>query len=294
MSTRSEQLGAGKGKRGFTLIELLVVMGIIALLLAILLPALGRARANAKQVKDSTQIRGIHQGFVNLSIQDPQGLYPIPGLIDRLPVNGVNVPGKGNEDIAQNNHGALYSVAIMKRAFDTSSLINPAEVSTNVIALANYNYDSYNPLGQNDQYWDPLLVTDLLNVCNTSYGTLVLNGARRAKQWRASYDARFPIIANRGPLCNDNGTINDQAYKASKTLQIHGDDKLWEGNVCFNDNHVLYDNKLQPTGVGQITVSNALVDDNIFSKELGDLGADSFLGVVSVVNSSGTHTVQFD
>jgi hypothetical protein len=57
---------------------------------------------------------------------------------------------------------------------------------------------------------------------------------------------------------------------------------------------VLYDNKLQPTGVSQITVSNALVDDNIFSKELGDLGADSFLGVVNTVNSSGTHTVQFD
>ena len=64
-----------RSKRGFTLIELLVVMGIIALLLAILLPALGRARATAKRVKDSTQIQQVHKGFITLSL-DFNGVYP--------------------------------------------------------------------------------------------------------------------------------------------------------------------------------------------------------------------------
>ena len=46
-------------RKGFTLIELLVVIGIIALLVSILMPALSRAKELAKRTVCSTNLKGM-------------------------------------------------------------------------------------------------------------------------------------------------------------------------------------------------------------------------------------------
>ena len=51
-------------RKAFTLIELLVVVSIIALLVSILVPALGRARDQAKRVACMSQLRGVGQALV--------------------------------------------------------------------------------------------------------------------------------------------------------------------------------------------------------------------------------------
>ena len=64
------------GIRGFTLVELLVVIGIIALLIAILLPVLGKAEASARLVKCMSNERQLAQAMLNYLSEQGNRLPP--------------------------------------------------------------------------------------------------------------------------------------------------------------------------------------------------------------------------
>ncbi len=68
-----------KRKKGFTLIELLVVVAIIALLIAILLPSLARAREQAKRSTCASNMKQIYTAMYEYS-GDNKGVFPKVGV----------------------------------------------------------------------------------------------------------------------------------------------------------------------------------------------------------------------
>lgn len=97
-------------RRGFTLVELLVVIGVIAVLISILLPALNKARESARMIECSSRARTVMQA-VFMYINDNHGAMAgsTNGASQIWPVQPLNVvyfyqPGTQNIEF---EHGAI-------------------------------------------------------------------------------------------------------------------------------------------------------------------------------------------
>ncbi|MFI4870577.1 MAG: type II secretion system protein [Phycisphaerales bacterium JB061] len=77
-----------KHNKAFTLIEVLVVITIVALLIAIILPALGAAHTTARQTLSISNVRSIGQTFQMYA--DTHRTYPFPGQVEDV---DAPVPG---------------------------------------------------------------------------------------------------------------------------------------------------------------------------------------------------------
>ncbi len=252
-----------KQKTGFTLIELLVVMSIIALLLSILMPALGRAKKEAMLTKDQSQVKSLYGGF-SFWAPSHRGKYPIPGLQQRQadPQLGF-VKGRGPENLLVNDHASMLSMCIMENLFTPDALVAPTEQSPYVAVMSNYDYDVYDPAGAPGTYWDHAFDNDLEANCYNSYGIIPITGKRKDQNWGVSAHnpTGFALIGNRGP---ENGSYEDNEF--SNSYLLHGVDKDWKGVISFGDGHLEVLETMYPMSSTYLNTSGQSVADNIFEE----------------------------
>src|SRR6476659_3131629 len=111
---------------GFSLVELVVVIGVIAILIALLLPVLTTARERARQIKCAAQLRSLGQAFANYAVAF-KGAYPQCAVWERYGGDGTggdDSPEPGWTERLEPYYAKVSSGVYHCPAFEDPTVIN--------------------------------------------------------------------------------------------------------------------------------------------------------------------------
>jgi competence protein ComGC len=222
----------GKHIFGMSLIEVLVVVSILALLVGILLPAIGATRRTARSMQSNTPTRGIHQGMFVYS-QSNNTWFP-----------GLDGHGNGNPSVEDR-----FELLLKGRYFTGEYAISPVEQrtawTTGTVTTAMYSY----------------AMLELNPGASFDVNQPVPNSSpfARRKEWRGTANTAAVVISDRNTGADPIG----QAQSINTTTP--GD---WRGSVAFNDNHVTFETTSVIPKTNYAKVANK--SDALFTAASGD------------------------
>ncbi len=250
-------------KRGFTLIELLVVISIIALLIGILLPALGAARQAARQMVNNTHLRGTQQAFFTFA-QENKGLFP--GLFPDV---------QGGRAVLNGGNTALRFPDLVSSGGDyEAGNSGNARLRLGAMVVGDFLPPEYtvSPSETNDQIrpWIPGEAFDEIHISYalTRIGTSGDPSPGLIEEWRDTANGQAVIASDRERSGTGAGGTGDRE-------SIHTDEGSgeWRGGVVWNDNHITFEeDEILDTTVADNQIN---MDDNLFEQaEAAAVGLD--------------------
>jgi prepilin-type N-terminal cleavage/methylation domain-containing protein len=251
--------------KGFTLIELLVVVAIIALLIAILIPSLGRAKELANRAACGANLSGVGKAF-NLYGAEQSDTYPtIPGsgfTNAGSPNAAPAAPANTTTDSAINNYYTAQVESVAAYAQNSDELANlwllvlKGTVSTkSFICKSDPASPAAAALTSGSNYFNNFNNGTAAAGTAVSYGfAWAFNAAGPAAYWRNTIDASLPIGSDIGQQTGAAGGMIPGTNNGGKLSNSQNHTGGEGQNVVWGDAHVSFEKQ---NGVGQ-------QGDNIF------------------------------
>lgn len=249
-----------KRQKAFTLIELLVVISIIALLIAILLPALGAARESARRMENNANLRSLHQATV-IYAEENKGFYT--GLTSKGEVM-TTAQLEADAGVPAGTFFLLNGTAVAPRF----AVLAYQDVVASEHLISPKDEDRLPWSGSPDPFTHQ----------NISYAALdiFVSDSPAQKSWRNDLASLTPIYSDR----STRGTSGPSTVGES----LWSED-IWQGGVVWNDGHTTFETS--PDVGNTRLANNDIQEDNLID------GTTSTAGTTGLAHGSHVRMVKF-